>query len=178
MILINLGRTVKIFELIACSAQNFAMDISDVHPLDMVKCFVTHVHRWPAGIMQADSCCFPVERVRLWLLQMILTQSPRNLQVHTTENSCQVQFIFWLINVFSCHLFGQRPYLSLTCVFCNYFHLYCRCEESHVSGVCTIGCGGHTAVFQRDSGKKTSRTADLSAQPNSTPAASGWHTAL
>lgn len=60
-----------------------------------------------------------------------------------------------------------------SCVFYNYFHLYCRCEESHVSGVCTVGCGGYTAVFQRDSGEKTSRTADLSAQPNSTPAASG-----
>lgn len=154
------------------------MDFPDVHSLDLVKClsFVTDAHRWPAGIMQADSCCFPVEKVRL--LQMILTQSPRNLQVHTTENSCQVQFIFWLICVFSCHLFKPRPYLNLTCVFYNYFHLYCRCEESHVSGVCTIGCGGHTAEFQRDSGEKTSRSADLSAQPNSTHAAFGWHTAL
>jgi len=42
-----------------------------------------------------------------------------------------------------------------------------------VSGVCTVGCEGHTAVFQRDSGKKKSWTIDLSAQPNSTPAATG-----
>lgn len=91
--------------------QTFAMNTPDVHLLDLVKwlSFVTDVHRWPAGIMQPDNCCFLVEKVRLWLLQMILTQSSRNLQVQSQSTTGLPGLIYFLINFvcFACHIWAM-----------------------------------------------------------------------